>query len=319
MGLDARITALAQVIGADIKALYAQGGGASAAPLVQAVQQNIFKSRTITFPRKGLLVVRAMSAAGSGARHATNATGGYSGAWGFKVLQIAAGTVATIVVGAGGAQQATDGADGNPGGDTSITIDGVTYLVAGGLGGKANPGALPAEMPDISALWDYGAKNTRVGWGPGSVYSGGSAVDIMVLGNGRGTTGGAGGGTGTDSLDSGRGGGAMFTADSVGGGANALGVFAGTPSGLDAGANEWGISFYGGGGAANGNNGANGGGGSSYGTFGGNGGNGGGGAGASNGIGGYGGLGGGGGAGKTAGGKGGDGFVHIKYFIEAGA
>lgn len=293
------------------------GGGALR---VQAIQQNIFTSTSIVYPKKGILIVRAMSAAGSGARGAGSATGGYSGAWGLKLLQIAAGTVVTVVVGAGGAIKSVDG-NGNNGGDTTVTINGVTYTLAGGLGGVMGGASAPANMSDISALWDYGARNATPGWNS-NARTGGAGLDVMALGLGR--SGGLGGGGATsDGSNQERGGGAMPNQDTGGGGANALGLFNGTPTAagiaVDAGANEWGISFYGGGGAANGAGGANGGGGAGGSTLGGDGGNGGGGGGGDTGAGGRGGRAAGGGAGKTQGGKGGDGFVHAKYFIELGA
>lgn len=291
--------------------------------LLPAIQQNIFTSKVVTFPKKGLLVARAMGAGGSGARHAggAGATGGYSGAWGLKYLSIAAGTTAPVVIGAGGgAATAADG-DGVAGGDTTITINGVTYIAAGGLGGLMAPGTAPSAMGDISGLWDFGARNATPGWGT-SMYTGGSGVDILALGYGSSASVNHGGGGGATSGAAGgvstRGGGAMPNPDGTGGGANALGVFAGGNA-FDAGNGEWGISFYGGSGGPPGAPGSNGaGGGGSNGQDGAAGGNGGGGgaSGVAARAGGPGGLGGGGGAGRSASGNGGNGFVHLKYYIE---
>lgn len=281
-------------------------------------QSNIFQSMTLTAPFSGQLVLRAMGAGGGGARHATNATGGYSASWGMKVLRINAGTSIVIAIGAGGAgKTATDG-DGAAGGNTTVTINGVTYTAYGGPGGKANAAGPLPNGPAASANFDLFALSVPAGWGGAGVTTGGAGVDILrTLSNltmSDSVSGSGGGGTGYGSVGS-TGGGALPGGRSATGqipAANAQG------QAFDASSGEWGISFYGGSGGGSSStggpyHGGNGGGGG----YGGRGGNGGGGSGSGSG-GGDGGIGGGGGGGANAssGGNGGGGYVHLKLFAE---
>ena len=292
----------------------------------------ITSSRTITMPYDGVAIVRVMSPGGSGAKRGTyGATGGYSGAWGLKVIKVTKGQQLTFVIGAGGA--AIGGVDsagnGVQGGLSSVTIAGVTYSLAGGLGGVdgVSSGVTPTlpEPPAIPANWDYGAKSVK----PGAVANGktgGAGVDILAQGNNATTSAssaGSGGGGTVSPSTGGTGGGFSSNGGDVTG---YLPSGSGNGSYIDASNGEWGISFVGGsaGGNGAGNIGGNGGGGSnaSSSTFqNGHGGNGGGGAG-SGGTGGTGGgnggLGGGGGAGNNASGKGGDGYAHVELFVSAG-
>lgn len=280
--------------------------------LLPAIQQNIFTSTTVTFPKKGALVIRAMGGGGGGgSSSAGSATGGYSGSWGIKYLPIEAGTTAVVVIGAGGRDSWAAPAGPKNGGNTTVTINGVTYTATGGWGGLVGSATPPPPMPDIDPLWDFGARGAKPGWVATGV-TGGAAVDIMALRLGSSASvafsGGGGVASGTWTETSTTGGGSMPYYTEISG-ANALGAT--TAMAFDAGADQWGISFCGGYGT--GNNGAGGNG--STGGTGGSGGNGGGGGGGVNG--GRGGLGAGGGGGTTGfGNAGGNGFVHLKYFVE---
>ena len=289
--------------------LFLGGGGKVLAP---SFQTNFLSSRTWTAPQDGIVVVRAMGAGGGGARGA-NATGGYSGSWGAKALRVTKGTSVVVSIGAAGQGRATDG-DGTAGGNTTVTVNGVTYTAYGGPGGKFNPGSAPANGPSPSSNWDFGAASVKPGWAAGSVVTGGAGVDILAQGNNATTsasvTGSGGGGTGGQSSDT-TGGGAIGTAAASGQPA------ANPPVYFDAGGGDWGISFYGGGGGSGGGGGNGGGGGG--GNGGGGGGNGGGGGGGNGGGGG--GIGGGGGGGISGGGgsgNGGPGYAHLKFYADMG-
>ncbi|AEF91365.1 PE-PGRS family protein [Delftia sp. Cs1-4] len=278
-------------------------------------------------PANGILEIRAMGAGGAGAARSgtTNTvTGGFAGSWGAKRLRVRAGDLVVVAVGAAGAV-AVANQNGGAGGNTTITVAGVSYVAYGGPGGRyalASAGAivLPAG-PAPSANWDMGAASVRPGMLVGGA-TGGAGVDIMAKG-GDATTSAAingSGGGGTSGPGAGFGGGGVMpnNADATG----ALTINGGTF--FDASDLEWGISFFGGGGGAQsggqGYPGGNGGGGagSSGNLAAGRGGNGGGGgASAGNGFGGSGGLGGGGGAGAGAG-SGGDGYAFLKFFADKG-
>lgn len=291
------------------------------------VRYPVFTSKTITFPRSGLVIVRAMGAGGSGAARVVSTqtgTGGYSACWGMKILRVAAGDTAVITIGAGSVTPSNG--NGLPGGNTSVTIGGETYTAPGGPGGMYQASGVPSmpSGPELPANWDFGAASVRPGFGS-NIGTGGAGVDILAQGNNATTSasvqGSGGGGTGSPSTGPGGGG-------SLPGGLSALGTSGSSAVvaiAFDASQGEWGISFYGGsGGAAAGGiygHGANGGGGGNGGTTAvGNGGNGGGGAGAmTNGaLGGNGGFGAGGGCGTAyGGGKGGDGYVFLDFFGDA--
>ena len=277
----------------------------------------IFSSRTWTAPFDGLAIVRVMGAGGSGGQNSVTiptATGGYSGAWGCKIVRVTAGQELTFIIGAGGTPRAFSPALGIGGGNSSVTINGVMYVAAGGAGGSFNQTTVP-DAPALPNTWDFGAASVKPGIFPGGV-TGGAGVDILMQGNNATTSaslnGSGGGGTGGPSFS--LAGGAMTPT-----GTNALGTADGG-TGYDASRGEWGISFIGGsGGRPGGGGGGNGGGGGGASGNGGNGGNGGGGgssavipdiSGAGIGL-GNGGLGGGGG---SNGGSGGDGYAHIEFF-----
>ena len=279
------------------------GGGGQGQPRISVP---IFTSRTWTAPADGIAIIRAMGAGGSGGRGAGSgkaATGGYSGAWGGRVVRILNGQAINVAIGAGGAAPSIEG-PGAAGGATTVTVDGVTYTAPGGAGGlRAASGAVaPPVAPDLPAGWHFGAKSMRPG-GVSNGATGGAGVDILMQGgdatSSASISGSGGGGTGSQSDDT-FGGGAMP------GGRAATGVLATTGDGavFDASQGEWGISFFGGGGGGSGS--------------GGSGGNGGGGGGSNGTTGGRGGIGGGGGGGGNTAGAGGDGYAHIEFFADFG-
>ncbi len=249
---------------------------------------NIFQSMTVTAPFAGVLIVRAMAAGGGGAY---GGTGGSSASWGMKVLRITAGTGIVVAIGAGGAGKTGTVGDGSAGGNTTVTINGVTYTAYGGPGGKYNAGAPLPNGPDASGNFDLSARSVQAGWGGAGVATGGAGVDILrTLSNltmSDSTAWSGGGGTGYGSSGS-IGGGALSLGRSA---AGQLPVNNAPGQVFDASAGEWGISFYGGGGAQS----------LSGGMY--HGGNGGGGTGASSGNGGN-------------GGNGGGGYVHMQLFAE---
>lgn len=289
--------------------------------LAPTLQTNFFSSRTWTAPQDGYIVVRAMGAGGGGAR-GVNATGGYSGSWGAKALRVAKGDTVVVNIGAGGAGKTTTDGIGSAGGDTTVTVKGVTYTAYGGPGGLFNAASAPPNGPSPSANWDFGAASVKPGWAmPGSVRTGGAGVDILAQG-GNATTSDStadsgGGGTGSPSVGT-IGGGAIGTKSANGQNASGAGIY------LDASNGEWGISFYGGSGSttntgAGGNGGGGGGAGGGAGGVGGNGGGGGGGRGGAGGGGeGHGGIGGGGGAASPGwhAGNGGQGYAHLKFYAD---
>jgi len=228
------------------------------------VSYPIFSSCTWTAPADGLAIVRSLAPGGSGAVVAASmgiyvsVTGGYTGAWGGKVVRVRKGQQIVVVHGAAGAAVAglTTGSNGKAGGNNIVTIDGVSYTAPGGLGGiyTAGNGVVPVmpAAPVLPAGWDFGANGVRPGFlaatpNPSGVATGGAGVDILMQGNNATTSASinnsAGGGTVNPSTSSTRGGGYLPN------GANALGFLPGNsdPAAFyDASKGEWGISFYGG-------------------------------------------------------------------------
>lgn len=271
----------------------------------------IFESTTYSVRRAGRLTIRAMGAAGSGARRTSTGTGtgGYSACWGMITLDVAVGDQVVINLGAGGVFTSTNGA-GTAGGDTTVTVHGQTYTLPGGPGGLYGAAGAVPFVPDgpIPMGWDINVQSVKPGI-LSAAPTGGAGVDILAKGNNATTSASlnssGGGGTGGPSVNT-RGGGAMPN------GADALGALSqSNGSFVDASAGEWGISFYGGSGGLAGDGGNGGGGAGSASTVGRNGGNGGGGGASSNSSGGNGGIGGGGGAGTTSGGSGGNAYVFL--------
>ena len=277
------------------------------------------QSGTWTAPQDGVLEMRAMGAGGGGCQVASGSgTGGYSGAWGAKLVRVKKSDVVTVKIGAGGTGVVSN-ANGTGGGACTIAVGGVTYTAPGGLGGRyAASGApvLPAA-PVLPTHWDIGANSVKPGAAVGC-RTGGAGVNILAQ---------AGDATTSASVDASGGGGTGAASSSAdGGGAlsfgrSASGALPANPGVIERADNgEWVISFFGGGGGSsgsggNGGNGGGGGGGGGYG--GGNGGNGGGGGG-SYGGGGGGGIGGGGGSGGGSGGSGGNGYACLHFYPDIG-
>ena len=195
--------------------LFLGGGGKVLAP---SLQTNFFTSRTWIAPQDGIIVVRAMGAGGGGAR-GDNATGGYSGSWGAKALRVTKGTSVAVSIGAAGAGRTGPDGDGTAGGNTTVTVNGVTYTAYGGPGGKFNSASALANGPGPSANWDLGAASVKPGWAAGSIVTGGAGVDILAQENNATTsapvTGSGGGGTG-DKSSSSTGGGAIGSTAATG-------------------------------------------------------------------------------------------------------
>ena len=284
------------------------------------------QSDTWTAPQNGVLEMRAMGAGGGGAKQ-ISATGGYSGAWGAKIVRVRKGDVVTLAIGAGAPSTSLNG-NGAAGGATTITHAGITRTAPGGPGGIGQASGVPV-VPNGPALpvgdWDFGAASVK----PGAVagITGGAGVDILAQGNNATSSESVdySGGAGTGGPGNGARGGGAFRFPVAMRGADASGqlpVDAGTY--LDASDGEWVISFYGGGGGLGADkSGGNGGGGGAGGGNGGNGGNGGGGgANASQSNSGNGGIGGGGGGNSNfsgyLAGSGGNGYACLHFYPDTG-
>jgi hypothetical protein len=97
-------------------------------------------SGTYTAPVSGWYKVTVKGAGGGGGGShyvgglSFGGAGGGEGGTTIRYLQMKAGDTATIVIGAGGTQGASDDVGGN-GGDTTFTYNGTTYTAGGGQGG----------------------------------------------------------------------------------------------------------------------------------------------------------------------------------------
>ena len=299
--------------------------------LMPPVSRPFFESGTFTAPADGVMLLLAIGAGGSGAVGTTSATvpatGGYSGSWGVVVVKVKKNDVVTVSVGSGGAVAGAASTSGNSGGDTTITLNGVTYIAPGGPGGTYAASVAPTlpDGPAPSATWLYGASSVKPGSSAGK--TGGAGVDILRKGSNATTSaasnGSGGGGTGYPSVDI-HGGGALPSSYSLTGERYGVSFFNGD--------SQWGVPMFGGSGGqgyaatTDGGVGGNGGGGggttdtSTGGAAAGAGGFGGGGGAANRGAGGAGGLGGGGGAGSNGtGGKGGNGYAYVRFYPYMGA
>lgn len=282
-----------------------------------------FQSGTWTALQDGVLEIRGMGAGGGGCWVTSGSgTGGYSGAWGAKLVRVKKSDVVTVMIGAGGTGSPAANTNGLDGGACTIVVGGVTYTAPGGLGGRYAASGVPSlpAAPVLPAGWDIGANSVK----PGAVAdgrTGGAGVNILAQ---------AGDATTSASVNLGGGGGTgAASSGSTGGGASPLGRSATgalptTPGVVERADNgEWVISFFGGSGGAVAAAGGNGGGGGTDGK-GGNGG--GGGAGSGNGgKGGSGGYGGGGGSGGASGvygsggaGVGGNAYACLHFYADTG-
>ena len=282
------------------------------------------QSGTWTAPQDGVLEMRAMGAGGGGCLAASGSgTGGYSGAWGVKLVRVKKSDVVTVTIGAGGTGSPAANTNGLDGGACTIVVGGVTYTAPGGLGGRYAASGVPVlpAAPVLPTGWDIGANSVKPGAAVGC-RTGGAGVNILAQ---------AGDATTSASVDMSGGGGTGAASSSVAGGGaspfgrSASGALPTNPGVIERADNgEWVISFFGGSGGTvnnygNGTGGNGGGGGSggnsSYG--GGNGGNGGGGGGNGSYGGGNGGIGGGGGSGN-GGGNGGNGYACLHFYPDTG-
>lgn len=153
----------------------------------------VLTSKTITFTQAGKVCLTVVSAGGSGAKTASTstgaATGGNSGPWGRKVFAVGVGDTLTFTIGSGGAAQTANGANGNPGGTTTIALNGSTIITAPGAeGGVAHASAAvaPAPVATITGC-DFYVPGVQAGKATGTtgVGSGGAAVDALKNGTGR--------------------------------------------------------------------------------------------------------------------------------------
>lgn len=153
---------------------------------LQTLAALIPASRSITVTADGWAVISAM---GGGAGGAKNWTPGNSAGWGIKGIQVKAGDVIGFAIAAGGAPTQSSNVAAATGGDTVITLNGVTIAVA--PGGEAGPANNTSKSP-VTAVptgMDF--------WMPGrqpqaalNYFMGGAAVD---LGGGTTSTSGANG------------------------------------------------------------------------------------------------------------------------------
>ena len=272
-----------------------------------------FTSGTWTAPQDGVLEIRAMGAGGGGCwAPSGSGTGGYSGAWGAKLVRVKKSDVVTVTAGAGGTGSPSPNTNGLDGGACTIAVGGVTYTAPGGLGGRYAATGVPVlpAAPVLPTYWDIGANSVKPGAAVGC-RTGGAGVNILAQ---------AGDATTSASVDmSGGGGTGAASSSAKGGGASpfgrsASGALPTSPGVIERADNgEWVISFFGGSGSYDGSYGGNGGGGGD-GGYGGNGGGGGG----SGYDGGGGGIGGGGGGGGDSGGYGGNGYACLHFYLDTG-
>ena len=290
-------------------------GAGSRSPLKLSIP--FLQSGTWTAPQDGVLEIRGMGAGGGGCWVTSGSgTGGYSGAWGAKLVRVKKSDVVTVTIGAGGTGSPSANTNGLNGGACTIAVGGVTYTAPGGLGGRYAASSVPVlpAAPVLPTDWDIGANSVKPGAAVGC-RTGGAGVNILAQ---------AGDATTSASVDMSGGGGTGAASSSVdGGGASPFGRSASgappnNPGVIERADNgEWVISFFGGSGGIGGS-GGNGGGGSggNSGSYGGNGGGGGGGSysGGNGGIGGGGGSGGNGGSG----GGGGNGYACLHFYPDTG-
>lgn len=298
----------------------------------------INQSRTIIVPFTGRVIMRALGAAGGGAK-GNYTTGGNAGTVAIKELRVSKGDSITLTIPAGGAAQTTAATNGNPGGTLTVSAPGWTGSIPGGNGGVQGVSGNQPAANTAPTGWDTywlggrGGANSgydsATGGGGAALRNGYNAFDAALAASTGVYPGGAGIGGSSSSTNGGGGGGSFGDAVGTAGGPNFNGLAAasgadGTPTvgmGPDISRLLLDLSGGGGGGGAGkkGAPGGGGGGGSSNaggaGGFGGGGGGGGGGSGYSGGAGGIGG--GGGGSSNSTSGAGGAGFVTLEFLETA--
>ena len=159
-------------------------GGASAPPRV-TLSINCHASRTFVAPQNGILHIRAVGAGGGGAGGNASTgctTGGYSGAWGVKMVRVKKDDVVTVSIGAGGSGGMKDGASG---GATTVSVGGNTYTAAGGPGGRHQSVSAPGPGPSPGGNWDFGQASSTPEWAAGTKATAGASVNLLSNGGGR--------------------------------------------------------------------------------------------------------------------------------------
>ena len=157
------------------------GMGSGGAVLGPRVSTPFFTSGTWTAPQDGLLEIRGMGAGGGGCLASSGSgTGGYSGAWGAKLIRVGKSDVVTVTLGAGGTGAVSD-ANGTNGGACTIAVGGVTYTAPGGLGGRYAASGVPVlpAAPVLPTNWDIGANSVKPGAAVGC-RTGGAGVNILA-------------------------------------------------------------------------------------------------------------------------------------------
>ncbi len=111
---------------------------------------------------------------GGGARSGAGGGGG-GGAYHTAELTVSSGEEYTITIGAGGTSAAN--ADGNPGGETTVTGTGGTVTAAGGYGGLRGSGGYGSGGAGGTGTYDGGTGGTAAGNGAGGGGGAGSGGD----------------------------------------------------------------------------------------------------------------------------------------------
>lgn len=168
--------------------------GNSGAAALGGWSMPIFSSKSITFTQTGTVVLSVVGAGGGGGSFFTTAgaaTGGNSAPWGRKKIKVSAGDVLALSIAAGGARATTSPGNGSPGGDTTVTLNGVTIMTVRGGEGGVGLSSGTANAPTASATVtgaDYWVSGLRAGSatsGGAGTSSGGAAVDVLSCGLGR--------------------------------------------------------------------------------------------------------------------------------------
>lgn len=150
-------------------------------------------STTATATENGVAILRAMGAAGGGARSSVS-RGGNGGTVATKKIAVAAGDEFVITIPAGGAGRAATNGPGVAGGTLTVVRGGITLLsIPGGLGGVDTATAPLANPPPTGADWyvlgGLAGNAAQSGGGGAMIVKGGT-----VAGRGGNTSGSGGGG-----------------------------------------------------------------------------------------------------------------------------
>lgn len=172
---------------------FPSGGGGN--PLTQRVLVFVPASRTVLSPITGILRVRQMGAAGSGAS-GNSASGGNGATVAFKTVEVTKGDSIVVTNGAGGAASAANAA-GNNGGTSTVTgPNGLSLSIPGGRAGVtsglpvANANPTGADEFWLGGIGGSGGTNAGGGGGGAALLNGAASG----FSGGNGTSSGAGGG-----------------------------------------------------------------------------------------------------------------------------